>query len=180
MLRLRTHVLICLGFFFATLLFGWGGALLADSGLASPPPSWRWPVLALLFVLVLGFAFSAVPVMVLLVTGVQGRIGGPLSFLATPRWQRGIVFVLWALMGLGSAIAIPAAFLLGAFDEFGLAPNHGQSQGTLVARPGMTVEQVCRGFSLAVDEGGLAEPPVLASASCSRRLRGESEWAEAL
>ena len=162
MLRLRTHVLICLGFFLAMLALGWGGALLADLGAGPPSPAWRWPVLALLFVLVLGFAFSAVPVMVLLVTGVQGRVGGPLAFLASPRWQRGIVFSLWAVMGLGAAIAIPAAILLGGFEDFGIGTGHGDSQGTLVAKPGMTVAEIQRGSTLKVNDGGLAEPPVLA------------------
>jgi hypothetical protein len=162
MLRLRTHVLICLGFFLALLAFGLGGALLADAGIVAPSPAWRWPVLAVLFVLVLGFAFSAVPVMVLLVTGAQGRIGGPLSALATPRWQRGIVFTGWGLMALGTAIAVPAAVLLGGFDDFGLAADHGEAQGTLVARPGMSVEEIRRGSTLKVNDGGLAEPPVLA------------------
>ena len=162
MLRLRTHVWICLGFFIALLAFGWGGALLEGMGVAAPSPAWRWPLLALLFVLVLGFAFSAVPVMVLLVTGVQGRIGGPLAVLATPRWQRGIVFSLWGLMGLGCVIAIPAAIVLGGFDDFGLAVGHGESQGTLVAKPGMSVEDIRRGSTLKVNDGGLAEPPVLA------------------
>jgi hypothetical protein len=162
MLRLRTHACDLPGLLLALLALGWGGALLADLGVAQPSPAWRWPVLALLFVLVLGFAFSAVPVMVLLVTGVQGRVGGPLAFLASPRWQRGIVFSLWALMGLGTAIAIPAAILLGGFEEFGIGIGHGDSQGTLVAKPGMTSAEIQRGSTLKVNDGGLAEPPVLA------------------
>ena len=151
MLRLRTHVLICLGFFVGMLVVGWGGALLEGAGVAPPPGAWRWGLLAVLFALVAGFAFAAVPVMVLLVTGVQGRIGGPLAALASPRWERGIVFALWALMALGMAIAIPAAYLFGAFSEFGLdAPrlDPGGSQGTLVARPGMRVDDVVRRSSL--------------------------------
>jgi hypothetical protein len=142
MLRLRTHAWICFAFFAALLVFGWGGAALEASGVAPPSPAWRWPILALLFALVLGFAFSAVPVMVLLVTGAQKRISSPAAGLATPRWQNAIVYVLWGLMAAGAAIAIPAAILLGAFEEIGVDP--GASRGTLVARPGMTIAEVKR------------------------------------
>src|SRR4249919_487899 len=150
MLRLRTHAWICCGFLLALLVLGWGGALLAGSGLLPPPsPAWKWPLLALLFMLLLGFAFSAVPVMVLLFTGVQQRMGSPAAALAQPRWQNTIVYVLWGLMAAGSAIAIPAAFLLGGFADFGLDP--GASRGTLVARPGMSIAEVKRASTLPID-----------------------------
>jgi hypothetical protein len=150
MLRLRTHAWICFGFLLALLALGWGGALLAESGLLpAPPPAWKWTLLALLFALMLGFAFSAVPVMVLLVTGVQKRIGSPAAVLAQPRWQNAIVYVLWGLMAAGSAIAIPAAFLLGGFADFGVDP--GASRGTLVARPGMSIAEVKRASTLPID-----------------------------
>jgi hypothetical protein len=152
MLRLRTHAWICFSFLLALLALGWGGALLVDGlGLAAPSPPWNWLLLALLFALVLGFAFSAVPVMVLLVTGVQARIGSPAAVLATPRWQNAIVYLLWALMAAGTAIAVPAAFLLGAFDEFGAGLDPGASRGTLVARPGMSIDEVKRASSLPID-----------------------------
>jgi len=149
MLRLRTHAWICFSFLAALLAFGWGGAALEASGVAPSSPAWRWPLLALLFALVLGFAFSAVPVMVLLVTGAQRRIGSPAAGLATPRWQNTIVYVLWGLMAAGSAIAIPAAILLGAFEDLRVEP--GASQGTLVARPGMTIAEVKRASTLPID-----------------------------
>jgi hypothetical protein len=157
MLRLRTHVLICLGCFVGLLVVGWGGALLQGLGVSPPPGAWRWVFLALMFALLLGFAFSAVPVMVLLVTGFQGRVGGPGAVVAAPRWQKTIIYVMWALMALGSAIAIPAAFLFGAFDEPGGAPSGvlgadpGPSQGTLVAKPGMSIEEVKRGSTLPIE-----------------------------
>ena len=152
MLRLRTHAWLCLGFLLALLAVGWGGALLVDGlGMPAPSPPWNWLLLALLFALVLGFAFAAVPVMVLLVTGVQRRIGSPAAVLATPRWQNAIVYVLWGLMAAGSAIAIPAAFVLGAFDEFGAGLDPGASRGTLVARPGMSIAEVKLASSLPID-----------------------------
>ena len=164
MLRLRTHVLICVAVFVALLVVGWGGALLESMKLIAPPTTWRWPLLALLFVLVLGLAFSAVPVVVLLVTGVQGRGGGPGATLAPPRWQRTIVFVLWGLMAVGAAIAIPASILLGAFDELGAqagvaGADPGPAQGTLVAKPGMTITQMRRASTLAIEpRAGTAAP----------------------
>jgi len=149
MLRLRTHAGICGGFFLALLALGWGGALLANSGVAAPSPPWNWVWLGALIALLLGFAFSAVPVMVLLVTGAQARLGTPAAGIAQPRWQNTIVYVLWGLMGAGTAIALPAAFLLGAFGEFGSDP--GASQGLLVARPGMTIAQVKAKSTLPID-----------------------------
>ena len=150
MLRLRTHAWICCGFLLALLVLGWGGALLAQSGLLPPPPpAWKWALPGLLVALLFGFAFSAVPVMVLLFTGVQQRMGSPAAALAQPRWQNTIVYVLWGLMAAGSAIAIPAAFLLGGFADFGLDP--GDSRGTLVARPGMSIAEVKRASTLPID-----------------------------
>jgi hypothetical protein len=125
--------------------------LLEASGMPPPAPPWNWIWLALLFALMLGFAFSAVPVMVLLVTGVQKGIGSPAAFLATPRWQNGIVFVLWGLMAAGTAIAVPAAFLLGAFDDFRGPFDPGASHGVLVARPGMTIAEVKHASTLPID-----------------------------
>lgn len=85
MLRLRTHARICLGFFVGLLALGWGGALLAGLGFGPPVGAWRWAYLGLWFALMLGFAFSAVPVMVLVVTGVQRRIGSPIAGID---WRR--------------------------------------------------------------------------------------------
>jgi hypothetical protein len=151
MLRLRTHAWICGGFLLALLALGWGGALLASSGMAAPSPPWNWVYLGALIALMLGFAFSAVPVMVLLVTGAQQRLGTPAAPLAQPRWQNAFVYVLWGLMAAGTSIALPAAFLLGAFDEFGAGLDPGASQGLLVARPGMTIAQVKAMSSLPID-----------------------------
>jgi hypothetical protein len=149
MLRLRTHAWICGGFLLALLALGWGGALLADSGMQPPAPPWNWVWLGALIALMLGFAFSAVPVMVLLVTGAQRCLGTPAAPLAQPRWQNAFVYVLWGLMAAGTAIALPAAFVLGAFGDFGKDP--GPSQGQLVARPGMTIAEVKATSSLAID-----------------------------
>jgi len=151
MLRLRTHAWICAGFFLALLALGWGGALLANAGMPTPPPPWNYVFLGLMLALLLGLAFSAVPVMVLLVTGAQARLGTPAAGLAQPRWQNLVVYVLWALMAAGTAIALPAAYVLGAFEGIGPGLDPGASQGLLVARPGMTIAQVKAMSSLPID-----------------------------
>jgi hypothetical protein len=52
-------------------------------------------------------------------------------------------------MAAGTAIALPAAWVLGAFGDFG--KDSGASQGLLVARPGMTIAQVKAASTLAID-----------------------------
>ena len=66
----------------------------------------------------IALTFSAIPLMVQLVLGFQVRIGNanrPVIRALIAR-QRVIVFVLWSLIALGLAIAVPAAILDGAFD----------------------------------------------------------------
>ena len=74
--------------------------------------------LAVMFALCIGLAFSAIPLMVLIVLGFQVRIGNagtpPIRILIAH--QRTIVFVLWGLMAAGLLLAIPAAILSGALD----------------------------------------------------------------
>jgi len=62
--------------------------------------------------------FSAVPVMVKLVLGVQAGIGnaGHPLVAGLIAHERVIVFVFWGLIALGLVIAVPAAIIDGAFD----------------------------------------------------------------
>jgi hypothetical protein len=62
--------------------------------------------------------FSFIPVMVKLVLGFQVAIGnaGQPVVAGLIRRECVIVFVLWALIGLGLMIAVPAAIIDGAFD----------------------------------------------------------------
>lgn len=110
MLSLRAHALICGGLFAVMLLIGWGGTALQAYGLLpTNVPALRLPMMILMFGLVVAFAFSAVPVIVLLVlAGPGGVVFGSIS-------ARTIVFVLWGLMAAGCAIAIPAAIMGGMF-----------------------------------------------------------------
>jgi hypothetical protein len=119
MFSLRTHVLILVAFFAALLVIGWGGAILQGLGVIRAPAALRVPMLIVMGFLVLGLVFSAVPVMVMLVLGVQKHVGNENVALvsAALRRQKTIIYVLWALLALGSMIAIPAAILDGAFRD---------------------------------------------------------------
>ena len=104
--------------FAALLAIGWGGNLLDALGLVPHDRGIQIAVLALMLGLCVGLAFSAVPLMVLIVLGFQVRIGNagvpPIRTLIAH--QRTIVFVLWGLMAAGLLIAVPAAILDGAFE----------------------------------------------------------------
>ena len=118
MLSLRTHALITAGFFAGLLLIGWGGNLLDAFGLLPHDRSLQIAVLVVLLGLCAGLAFSAVPLMVMLVLGFQVRIGngGRPVIQTLIAHQRAIVFVMWGLMAAGLLLAVPAAILDGAFD----------------------------------------------------------------
>jgi len=77
MLSLRSHALITGAIFAALLAIGWGGNLLDALGLVPHDRGIQIAVLALMLGLCVGLAFSAVPLMVLIVLGFQVRIGMP-------------------------------------------------------------------------------------------------------
>jgi hypothetical protein len=119
MLSLRSHALITGAIFAALLAIGWGGNLLDALGLVPHDRGIQIAVLALMLGLCVGLAFSAVPLMVLIVLGFQVRIGnaGVPLIRTLIAHQRAMVFVLWGLMAAGLLIAIPAAILGGAFES---------------------------------------------------------------
>lgn len=118
MLSLRSHALITGIIFAALLAIGWGGKFLDGLGLLPHDRILQIAVLAIMLALCIGLAFSAIPLMVLIVLGFQVRIGNagipPIRVLIAR--QRTIVLVLWALMAAGLLVAVPAAILGGAFD----------------------------------------------------------------
>jgi hypothetical protein len=119
MFSLRTHILIVVGFFAALLIVGWGGAILQGMGVIRAPQALRLPMMIVMGLLVLGLVFSAVPVMVMLVLGVQKHVGNEnvAMVAAAIRRQKTIIYVLWSLLALGSMIAIPTAIIDGAFRD---------------------------------------------------------------
>src|ERR1043166_7451093 len=118
MLSLRGHVLITGAIFAAPLAIGWRGNLLSALGLVPHDRALQIAVLALMLGLCVALAFSAVPLMVLIVLGFQVRIGntGVPVIRTLIAHQRPIVFVLGVLMAAVLLIAIPAAILGGAFE----------------------------------------------------------------
>jgi hypothetical protein len=155
--RTRTFAWICGGSFALLLIIGWGGNLLQASGAVRDPGPLRIPILVLMFVLVLALAFSAIPLMISAVLGFQRTIGNEdVPVIRSALSGRNIIiYVLWGLMTLGTAIAIPAAILNGAFDMVSPSASGtemlGPSQGTLVAAPGMTFADMARQSSLKID-----------------------------
>ena len=119
MLSLRGHALITGAIFAALLAIGWGGNLLDALGLVPHDRTIQIAALALMLGLCVALAFSAVPLMVLIVLGFQVRIGnaGVPVIRTLIAHQRTIVFVLWGLMAAGLLIAMPAAILGGAFES---------------------------------------------------------------
>jgi hypothetical protein len=118
MLSLRAHVLILVGIFAAIIVLATIGNALEASGTVTANPALRLASIIVFFGLCVALAFSAVPVMVKLVLGFQvniGNAGNPVVARVLAR-ERTIVFVLWALLALGLAVAVPAAIVGGAFD----------------------------------------------------------------
>lgn len=142
MLSLRTHIVICAGLFAALLAtVGLAGALQA-SGIVKDPATIRLPGAIILGGLFLAFGFSAIPVMVKLVMAAQP----PAIRAAFP--EKAIVWTMWALIGAGTAIAIPAAIADGAFGGAPRGAFAGKSEGVLAAKPGMTVDEMVAGSTL--------------------------------
>jgi hypothetical protein len=99
-------------------VLGWVGNLIEALDLLPRGPGIRLLSVAVFLALSIALAFSVIPLMVQLVLGFQVRLGNanrPVIRALIAR-QRVIVFVLWSLIALGLAIAIPAAILDGAFD----------------------------------------------------------------
>ena len=118
MLTLRTHSIITAGLLAAIIVMAVVGTALHDNGLLADSAGMRTASAIVFFSLCAALVFSAVPLMVKLVLGVQvgiGNAGQPLIAGLIAR-ERTIVFALWALIALGLAIAVPAAIIDGAFD----------------------------------------------------------------
>ena len=118
MLTLRTHSIITASILAAIIVLAAIGNALHDNGLLADSSGMQTASAIVFFGLCAALGFSAVPLMVKLVLGVQVRIGnaGRPLIAGLIVWERAIVFALWALIALGLAIAVPAAIIGGAFD----------------------------------------------------------------
>lgn len=162
MLPFNTHLKIAAWLFGALLVLGWGGSILQGTGIIRDAGPLRIPIMVLMLGLVVAFAYSLIPVMVMLVLGFQKHIGNENvpAVAAALKQQRMIIYGLWALMTSGLVIAVPAAIYFGAFSD--KVPQKttarevdveaaGPSIGTLTARPGMSLDDMRRLSSGAVN-----------------------------
>jgi len=118
MLSFKTHAIICVSLFAAIILTAVGGNVLVASGMLAQPDKPSLPAMIVFFGLFLAFGFSAVPVMVMTVMKGQTALGNTersaLIRQAAAR-QKLIVWAIWAVMALGTLIALPAAVMDGVF-----------------------------------------------------------------
>lgn len=118
MLSLRSHVILCLSLFAGVIGIAIVGNILQAAGVPPPTGLARIALMTLFFGIFFAFVLSIVPVMVKLVLGAQRQIGNeniPVVQALLKR-ERTIIFVIWGLMLAGTAIAIPAMILDGAFN----------------------------------------------------------------
>jgi len=101
---------------------------------------------AVFFALFLLLGFSLVPLLIRLFVVLQTRIGnGELALVQSLRaHESGVAFGIWALFATGLAIAAPAMLR----ELGGLRAPVGASEGVLVARIGMTIDEVRQRSSL--------------------------------
>ncbi len=106
MLSFRAHAWICALAFALLLGVPTAGNILAASGVLNPPSRPSILLLGLMFGLVLAFALSFVPVMVMLASGGRAQRGAARRYSPA---QKLVVWALWGLMLAGSVVAIPVA-----------------------------------------------------------------------
>jgi hypothetical protein len=166
MLSLRAHAILSATLFALIILIAIIGNVLEGAGVAPPPPGLQLPAMIGFFALFLAFAFSLVPLMVKLFLAGQGGIGNAERGLikALSAHQAGIVWAIWTIWLLGLAIALPAMIEDGFFGAEARrsfdALLIGGSQGTLTARPGMTVDELRRASTLKLKDPPRSDSPV--------------------
>jgi len=153
MFSLKVYAIITGALFAAIIVMAIAGNVLHDQGLLPDNSGSQVAARVIFFGLFLAFGYSTIPLMVKLVLAGQDKIGnadvGIVRTLAAH--QTGVIVAFWTLITLGLAIAIPAAIQDGFFDadpaaEIAKTP----SRGTLVVRPGMTVDDMHRLSSLKI------------------------------
>jgi len=117
MLSLRAHAIICASLFVALFGLAIAGNVLQAAGVIHTLGIYQLPVQILFFSLFLAFGFSAIPVMVKLVLGVQERMGNSNAPVigGMIRYQNTIILVIWGLLAAGLVVALPAAIAGGLF-----------------------------------------------------------------
>ena len=159
MFTLRTHALISGGLFALMIAFALIGNALISSGVVKDFGPLQTPVKILFFTIFIAFGFSLIPLMVKLVLGFQVRAGNADAPIigSMIRHEVAIIWTFWILILLGLAVALPVAIQQGFMsdssapysDPFANTPI----QGTVVAAPGMAVDEVVKQSSLKLDRG---------------------------
>ena len=117
MYSLRTHIIFCASLFGAMIGIAIAGNILQAVGVFHDIGPFKIPMMVLLFGLFTAFGFSAIPIVVMLVLGLQRKIGNeevPVT-AAMLNMEKTIIYVIWALMAAGLVVAIPAAVHGGLF-----------------------------------------------------------------
>lgn len=158
MFSLRTHVFVCAGLFALLLGIPIAGNALQAAGVAGPKGNYQLAFMIFYFGLFILSGLSAIPVIVMAVLRGQAKIGNGAPFAPLVRHQNAIIWGMWILVLAGIAVALPAAMQDGFFatqpardaDELS---DSAISEGTLVARPGMTLDDMARHSTLKLDIG---------------------------
>lgn len=158
MFSLRTHVIICAALFALLIGIPIVGNALQAAGVAGPKGNYQLAFMIFYFGLFIASGLSAIPVIVKAVLRGQEKLGNASAFAPLIRNQNRIIWGMWILIVAGLILAIPAAIQDGFFarqtpegvDELA---DTATSEGTLVAAPGMTLDEVARHSTLKLDIG---------------------------
>ncbi len=189
MLSLRRHLMISGGLLGLMVLLGWGGTALEASGYLKDPQRLQTPMRIFFFTIFIVFAFSLIPTMIKLFLAGQGSVGNadkPLIRLID-RHQVGIVWGFWIIWIAGFMVALPTMIRSGFFTDSGgsnTVSNHDDEiareiaampvQGTLVAAPGMKVQDMISGSTLKITgtNPALGNPRYVGGAIFNFRVAG--------
>jgi hypothetical protein len=152
MFSLKAHAIITGGLFAAIIAMAMIGGVLHDQGYLPDSSATQLAARIIFFGLFLAFAYSTIPLGLKLFLAGQTVVGNADVGIirAVAAHQTGVVIGAWLFISLGLAIAIPAALRDGFFGYTPGPPVLGASQGTLVAQPGMTVDEMKRQSSLKI------------------------------
>lgn len=173
MLSLRKHAMISGGLFLLMLLMGWGGTALESFGVLKDPQRLQTPMRIIFFTIFIVFAFSLIPTMVKGFLAGQASVGNADKSLIQfiDRHQVGIIWGFWIIWIAGFVVALPTMIQSGFFTNLGdaTAPDRDSEiareiartpvHGTLVAAPGMKVDEMIRGSTLRISKRPLPAVP---------------------
>jgi hypothetical protein len=157
MFSLRTHAIICAILFALLIGIPIVGNSLQAGGMAPPKGNYQLAFMIFYFGLFVAAGLSAIPVIVKAVLRGQERLGNARQFAPLIRNQDKIIWGMWVLILAGLVLAIPAAIQDGFFGPQTQGPDEladsATSEGTLVARPGMTLDEMARHSTLKLNIG---------------------------